>query len=400
MKSITDYIVSKMAYNRNYYLVLLFITGLFAFTFFSGNIVNKSLQKGINNAEKRLGADVMLVPKGAKESAEGILMTGQKGFFYFDKSVYRNISQVEGIKEMTAQCFLKSLSEDCCSSEVEIVFYDPDTDFVVEPWIAKQYSKKQQKNEIVAGFGIECKENKIKLFGREYDVVAQLSKTGTSIDSCVYFTADSMKEVVSAAEGKGVFLTEAQRKDDIISSVFINVEDGVDVNKFVSECHKVAGEEFDAIYRKDLNESLSENYKLITQIISMLTVGGSIIILIILFITIHVVMLHRKQEIALLRILGNTKGRIKEMLFIELAAVSLIGAVAGELFGMLIFIPFENYIGSKLEMPYLGPGFIGLVMEAVAVAAGIIVIVILSSVISVNHVCNMEPYAAIRKEAE
>ena len=301
---------------------------------------------------------------------------------------------------MSAQCFLKSLSADCCSSEVQIVFFDPETDFIVEPWIEKKYSGKLYKGQVVAGYDIDCEDFKIKLFGNEYEVVAKMSKTGTSLDSSVYFTMDSMEEILVAAEDKGLFLTDTHKNGNIISSIFINVSEETDINTIVSRCHVVAEEEFDVVYPKQLNESLSGNLNIITGLISTVTKAVCVVLFVILFVTNHVVMSMRKQEIALLRILGNTKRKTKGMILLEVCFVGIAGVLTGEFLGGLITLPFGNYIGNALGMPYVGPGFAEILVSAVITVVGMLFIIACSAYFSVTYVCNQEPYLALRKEAE
>jgi putative ABC transport system permease protein len=81
----------------------------------SGTVVSTSLRKGMKNMQQRLGADIMLVPKGSKEKAENMLLEGSRSTFYFDDSVYEKVESINGISQVTSQCFLKSLSADCCS---------------------------------------------------------------------------------------------------------------------------------------------------------------------------------------------------------------------------------------------------------------------------------------------
>lgn len=85
---------------------------------FAGTVISASLRKGMDNMKRRLGADIMLVPKGSKEKAENMLLEGSRSNFYFDDSIYEKVVRMDGISEVTSQCFLKSLSADCCSSEV------------------------------------------------------------------------------------------------------------------------------------------------------------------------------------------------------------------------------------------------------------------------------------------
>ena len=106
--------------------------------------------------------------------------------------------------------YLKSLSADCCSSEVEIVFYDPESDFIIGSWINSKVTAKLDANSIIIGSQVNATNGYIKLFGKEYKVAAQMAKTGTSLDSSVYFTFDSLESVLTDAQNGGAFLTDNQ----------------------------------------------------------------------------------------------------------------------------------------------------------------------------------------------
>ena len=155
-----------------YNACLLLTIALLSLMLFCGTVISESLRSGMDNMRRRLGADIMLVPKGAKEKAENMLLEGSRSNFYFDASIYEQVSGIDGISEVTSQCFLKSLSADCCSSEVQIVFFDPESDFVVGPWIEKEYSGKVKGEAVIVGNDIASEDGRIKLFGQEYTVVS------------------------------------------------------------------------------------------------------------------------------------------------------------------------------------------------------------------------------------
>ena len=224
---------------------------------FSVTVISVSLKKGMGNMRKRLGADIMLVPKGEREKAENMLLEGSRSNFYFDGAVYEKVQSIDGISDSTSQCFLKSLSADCCSSEVQIVFFDPETDFVVGPWIETEYKQKLTGDAVIVGSDIVSENGRIKLFGQEYAIASQMARTGTALDSSVYFSTDAKSELLKNAEEKGSFLTEEQKKGDILSSIFINVDGSHTAEQIIDSAHKTIGDIFDVVYPKKLHESLS-----------------------------------------------------------------------------------------------------------------------------------------------
>jgi len=379
---------------------LFLLIALFSLVLILGNVVTTSLNKGISNTEKRLGADVMIVPSGSRNDAENIILTGQRSSFYFDKSVYQKLTLVDGIENITAQCFLKSLSQDCCSSEVQIVFFDPDTDFVVEPWISEEYSASLNIGEVIVGSGVDVESGTIKLFNHDYNVVAQLSETGTSIDNSVYFTFDTKDELISLAAESGSFLTDDQKDSDLISSVYINIRDDADLATVIKDCHLASGSDFDVVYPKQLSESLSGNLKFILRIIDIVMISSLVVITVIIFVASYFYFSKRKQEVAILRVFGNSKKNIIRVLLTEVNIRGLLGPFVGIFLAWLFVIPFGNYIGYSLNMPYLGPDAAEVIVGSIISVFFVLLVISLSSLFSIIQVTNMGIYDALRKEAE
>ena len=365
---------------------------------FSVTVISVSLKKGMGNMRKRLGADIMLVPKGEREKAENMLLEGSRSNFYFDGAVYEKVQSIDGISDSTSQCFLKSLSADCCSSEVQIVFFDPESDFVVGPWIETEYKQKLSGDAVIVGSDIVSEDGKIKLFGQEYAIASQMARTGTALDSSVYFSTDAKAELLRNAEEKGSFLTEEQKKGDILSSIFINVDGSHTTEQVIDSAHKTIGDIFDVVYPKKLHESLSGSLGKITGVVNVISLSLGILLVAILLIINSIIMKGRKSEIALLRVLGHKKKDLIRKLLSEMGLISLAGALGGSLLGALIVIPFGRYSGKSLDMPYLGPGIASVLVQILLIVGIVILIVFLASVFFIIHTTNTEPYLALRKE--
>ena len=364
----------------------------------AGTVVSESLRKGMGNMQKRLGADIMLVPKGSKEKAENMLLEGSRSTFYFDESVYEKVESIDGISEVTSQCFLKSLAADCCSSEVEIVFFDPQSDFVVAPWIETEFRSGLSANSVVVGSDIASEDGSIKLFGQDYPIVSKMARTGTALDSSVYFASDAKEELLRNAEAKGSFLTEEQKKNGVLSSIFINVEKTHTVAEVIEAAHRNIGDVFDVVYPKQLHESLAESLVKITGAVNIVSLSLGALLVVILLIINSIIMQSRKQEVALLRILGHTKKHLIGKLITEMGVISLAGAVIGCGLGTLIVLPFGRYIGMSLNMPYLGPGLGSTLVQVTLIIFGVFLAVFLSSIFFIIHTTNIEPYLALRRE--
>lgn len=388
--------------NRNpiYSLFIFIPLVIISFMFFAGTVVDQSLVRGMANMEKRLGSDLMLVPAGSKEEATSTLLEGYRGTFYFSKDVYEQILNIDGIKEVTAQFYLKSLSADCCSSEVEIVFYDPESDFIIGSWINSKVTAKQDANSIIIGSQVNATNGYIKLFGKEYKVAAQMAKTGTSLDSSVYFTFDSLESVLTDAQNGGAFLTDNQKQTDLISSVFINVNDGVDLEKIIENIEVSVDEDIDIVYPKELSSNLRTNLKGIYTSTHLIFIFTGILIFFILVIVNIIIANERKREIALLRVFGVSRKNVISILNEGAVLIAIVASATGCVLANIIVVMFSNLLARNLDMPYLLPSASRIILLYIVVIAVLALITALSSLVPAIYISSLEVYKALRKEGE
>ena len=139
-------------------MALAALTALLAFSVFGGSIVVMSLRQGLNSLESRLGADIIVVPSSAqsKVSFQNMLLQGTTGAFYMDADNLTRVREVEGVEIAAPQVFLASLKADCCSVKIQVIGFDPETDFFVRPWIGQSYSQELGELDVVVGCKVEA----------------------------------------------------------------------------------------------------------------------------------------------------------------------------------------------------------------------------------------------------
>ena len=111
--------------------------------------------------------------------------------------------------------------------ESQIIGFNPDTDFVITPWIASQFDGTLQRGQIVAGASISVSgNNTVKLYGHEFPVAAQLANTGTSLDNSVFVNMQTVPDVVGYSAKVGHAAIPEEYADKAVSAVLIKVKDG------------------------------------------------------------------------------------------------------------------------------------------------------------------------------
>ena len=391
------FLLKRMKKKKNVGPVVLLT--ILTFIMIGGSLFILVLQNGLKGMEKRLGADVMVVPADCGKTAESVLLEGSREYFYFNQSVADNIRKINGIEKLTEQFYLASLSADCCSSQVGIVGFNPETDFIIQPWIDEKDKKQIGTGKAIVGSEIQVGEDKvITLFGREYPVISTLASTGTSMDTSVYFTMDTVSQLIEDAGSKGIQFLDSQKKKNTISSVFITLQPGVTEREIARKINETVDTDVDILYPDSILSSFAQstNHMVAVTYITLLTVW--LVVELILLIICYLSSNGRKKEYALLRVLGLSKKQLTVMVVKETLLISLIGFVLGGALSGITVFPFGRYLANVLGIAYLTPT----ILETIIILAIGLVLSILSdiaaSVIPIIKICKIEAYSALREE--
>ena len=339
-------------------VALILLTALLALAAFGGSVVVRSLRQGLTSLESRLGADIIVVPSSAqsKVSFQNMLLQGTTGAFYMSAENLTRVREVEGVEVAAPQLFLASLKADCCSVKIQVIGFDPDTDFFVQPWIEQSYSRNLNDFDVVVGCKVEADvgEN-LRIYDTPCKVVGRLAATGTGLDTAVYCNLSTMKSLLQAAEAKGIsHKVTSDDSDDQISAIYVKVKEGYDIGQVNS---KIQGHtrKASAIRTRSMLTDVSDSLTGISSTISGLIGIVWILALLILLLCFAMIVRERKREFAVLRLLGTSRAQLCKIVLSESFLCSLSGALLGIAVSALIVLPFTTLIEQKLALPYLQP---------------------------------------------
>ncbi|MFV0414084.1 MAG: ABC transporter permease, partial [Oscillospiraceae bacterium] len=271
----------------------------------------------------------------------------------------QQIQQVEGVEQVSSQLFVSTLSAACCSAPVQVIGFDPATDFVVQPWIAKAYSGQIGDGQLVVGSEIVLDESgTLTFFNKSYPVVAQLGKTSTGMDYSVYANMGTVKSLVEGARQEGMNLGVDVYKTDMdnsISTVLVKLRSGYTAETVATNIRRqVSG--IGVVQSKSIFSGIAANLSVFLSFISTFTAILWALAVVVLAVLFSVIANGRKKEFALLRSLGATRARLTGIVLSEALVVSGVGAWAGAGAAALVVFPFSTYIAGRLQLPYLLPG--------------------------------------------
>ena len=337
--------------------ILALLVCCLAFSVFSGSVLILSLRNGLYSLENRMGADVIAVPSTAKSKTnlEQMLLQGTTGYFYMDREKLDQIQATSGVLTASPQLFLASLRASCCSLPVQVIGFDPETDFTVRPWIAENYSGDLALLEVAVGSKVSAGVGeKIRIYENSCPVVARLAPTGTGLDTAVYCSMETVRHLLDAARSLGHDLKISGDPEDVISAVYIRVADGYDPEKVAADI-SLHIRKVDAVQTKRMFTGVSDSLSGIAGTVVWLVAAVWLLALAILILVFILMTRARRREFAVLRLAGMSRTMLRRMVLAESLLCSLPGALAGVGIGAAVLFPFNALIESMLGLPYLSP---------------------------------------------
>ncbi|WP_407382952.1 ABC transporter permease [Ruminococcus sp.] len=383
-------------------VALLILSAFLAVSAFGGSLAVMSLRNGIDSLESRLGADIIVVPYEAatKGSYESVILQGNPGAFYMPHTVLGEIEEeIAGVEKLSPQYFLVSAKAGCCSVRVQIIGFDPETDFSVTPWIERSYGKTLSDGDVIVGSTVEVSTgDDIKLFDQRVNVVGQLERTGTELDTAIYCNVNTVKQLMQAAQVKRLVDYNGSDPDQVISSVLLKVRDDYDIDDVTSDINlHVRGVK--AIRAKSMISSVSDSLSGVSSAIGVLIAVIWLLSLIIMAISFSMINQERKKEFAVLRVLGASRGMLSSIVFREALMLTCAGSVGGILLSLLIGLLFADSFTAAIGVPFLLPATGTIVAVGAVTVAATMLAGALTAAVSAGKVSRQDTGVILRGES-
>lgn len=354
------------------------LSAFLCFSILAGSLFVSSLRSGLSSLESRLGADIMVVPYEAstKSSLDEIILQGNTGYFYMSDSVLDELEEIDGIDEMSAQFYLASASASCCSVAVQIIGFDPETDFTVLPWLTVSYSGTPGYQEAVVGHDLNLfPGDTLTFYGTTLNIVARLEETGTYIDAAVYTSNETIRDLMTYAYDNQIYNFGDVDPDNQVSCVLINVADDYTVEDVVNDINLHVSQ-VEAVRSSTLIDDVSDKLNGVSQIAGVLVAAIWILSLVILAVVFMLISNERKKEFAILRAMGASRKKLSGIILKESLMVSISGSVIGAVLAAGLMLLFGGTFEDILDLPFLLPSALPL---AAMTAASIIISVLAAS---------------------
>ena len=376
---------------------LMLLSIFLCFASLAGSLFVSGLKSGLESLETRLGADIMVVPYEAssKGTLSDIILQGNPGYFYMDDSIVEKVAGIEGIGQMSSQFYLASTSSGCCSVSVQIIGFDPETDFSITPWVKNTYKGELGYMEVLVGNELNAfPGDTLTFYNEKVQVAARLDKTGTYLDTAVYASIETIKTLIASAGNAGFVNVDP---DNVVSCIMINVAEGYTVDDVLNDIN-IHVRKVEAVKTSDFLADIAGKLKGVSNIITWLVVVIWILALAIMVLAFVMISNERKKEFAILRAVGASRGKLSGILLKESLMVSCAGSLIGAVIAVLLALLLSGMIENSLNMPFLLPGTAGFIALIAGSIAATILAGSLAAAISAGRISKIDTAVILRGE--
>ena len=380
--------------------MIFFVILMSATVFFSTILIN-NLKLGIKNTTERMGADMIVVPKKGTENVRESLFAGTPCTVFFNRAWEDAVRNIDGVERVSAQMYVATLSASCCDIPVQIIAFDPETDFVIQPWLQEQKKVNLKKGEVLIGYNVKAEVGQtMKFYETYFDVAGKLEKTGMGYDSSVFMTFDTLYELKDSEIAQKNLPTE--NLEQCASMLMVDLEDGItaversEIRIAIKEAH-ATDEEMYACTGDELMGGISSQVKKLSGYGSIL-IYISLISTALALISIFVLTINeRKYEFGVLYALGAKKSQMTNLILSEALIISTSGGIMGIVIAYALVATFKNVISVKLDVPYLDISMSQVIPVAVICIIIALITGIIAAVCSAYRISKDEVYRLLRE---
>ena len=372
--------------------ILILSLGLLVSTLVFGLSFIMSVSSTVTRASDRLGADLLIVPVGARDSAQEVLLETKIKQFYMPREIIERVRKVEGIEALTYHTYISSILGVCCDvPEAKIVAFDQDSDFILRPWLKKSLGRRLEKGEAILGWAaaenlVLLEVDSSVLFNMKFDFVGTLDRTGTGLDDAIFILNDNIPDMAKVAR------LEAGAGD--ISLIFASLKPGF-TSKDVGGDVETEIVEVDVIKRNEMGGKIIRVLGDINKLFLIIVALASLISTSLAWSVFSAIANERMREIGIMKALGARRSHVIRIFMSEVLVVGTLGSLAGILGGTMLSIglgrSFEilREISATLTLDErVLVGFVGLLAGVGICLAG--------AYSSILRIRRLEPLSAIK----
>lgn len=341
------------------YLLLALAVSIGSSSIFLTLVISHSIRRGLESSLNRLGADLLILPKGITHNLTAALLTGEPNAPLLDPSVLTQIITLPGLEKISPQRHF-SIPSDQGHGETDLIAFDPLSDFTLQPWVREHLPRPFSLGDVlIGGRRSEPLGSTINFFGKSLVVWGKLDLTGVGpTERSLFGSFSTMEELAQECRSRGLQSFGTSPLTGSASALLLRLSPGAGAGQVrfalssVPQVQIISGSSLGIQIRQSIRTILTGS---ITFTLLSLFMAGLLILVVYAGIVAE-----RKSELGLLLALGLSRIGLSLWLAMEAALCAFLGALFGVLLGatgLAIFVRTFGYLltsrGITLELPSL-----------------------------------------------
>jgi len=341
------------------YLLLALAVSIGSSSIFLTLVISHSIRRGLESSLNRLGADLLILPKGITHNLTAALLTGEPNAPLLDPSALTQIITLPGLEKISPQRHF-SLPSDQGHGETDLIAFDPLTDFTLQPWVREHLPRPFSLGDVlIGGRRSEPLGSTISFFGKNLVVWGKLDLTGVGpTERSLFGSFSTMEELAQECRSRGLQSFGTSPLTGSASALLLRLSPGAGAGQVrfalssVPQVQIISGSSLGIQIRQSIRTILTGS---ITFTLLSLFMAGLLILVVYAGIVAE-----RKSELGLLLALGLSRIGLSLWLAMEAALCAFLGALFGVLLGatgLAVFVRTFGYLltsrGITFELPSL-----------------------------------------------
>jgi putative ABC transport system permease protein len=380
---------------------------------FASFVAGWALRAGMATSFARMGADLVVVPRGTLVNITSSLLTVQPTDQTVDAGLAKSLTSIPGVAQVSPQRIVPMLVD---GRAANVIAFDPGHDSSILTWLERRQPGQLGADGIVVGGRLGGHlGQQITVCGMPMTVYGRLGKTGVGpFDDSYFLTFDALTQIISicrsSAAGIGDKPDTARHGDEKVCSPDLPPDRVSAFLLQLSPSAKIDGVKFVVAQLPDIR--IVEGNTVVTtsrQALSTMLIGIAVFttfqltgLLILVSLLFSAIVQERYREVGLLRAMGARPNHVMTIILGEAAITTGLGGLAGVVFGAVLLLAFARSLGfyfGLLGIPFSWPppG----ILQASAIVALIfsVILGVAGAFVPAWRVRRMAPYALIQAEA-
>jgi putative ABC transport system permease protein len=319
-------------------------------------VIYQGVSSGVATSERRMGADLLVLPGDAPISNDQLLFTGEPVAIYMQQDVVGQVAKLPGVVRITAQFYAQSLNAACCStaSATRLIGYDPASDWLITSLVPATAQASTSADNIYVGADVQgFTGHDTFLLGKPVHIAAVLARTGTSLDQSIVMPMALTRQLAKAHVYYQHFWQYYGPPDTLVSAILIGVDPRTDMTALRRAILQMG--DFRVIQSADVFHNLRAQIRVLFLLIAGIAALAVIASAFQLFARFFTLAHDRKGEWGLYRALGASRRDLQSLVMGEATVVTLGGTIAGLGLGGLLSWSAQRVLLAQDAFPYIPP---------------------------------------------